>query len=112
MRYDFPKRGDMPPVRMTWYEGGKHPSPEQVDGRTFSSGFNGSLFKGSKGSLLMEHGQEPKLLPEKDFAGFVAPTPYLPRPESHYKQWLDACKSGGMTGSNFDYAAPMTEAIL
>ena len=27
-------------------------------------------------------------------------------------EWFDAIKNGGMPGSNFDYAAPLTEMVL
>jgi predicted dehydrogenase len=110
VHYEFPKRGDLPPVKLTWYDGGKRPPEDLFEGKPFPS--NGSLFIGSKGKILIEHGGPAQLLPEKDFAGFKGPDPYLPRVENHYRQWVDACKNGGVTGSNFDYAAPMTESVL
>lgn len=30
----------------------------------------------------------------------------------HHQEWLDACKGGPAPYSNFEYAAPMTEALL
>ena len=30
----------------------------------------------------------------------------------HYLEWIDACKGGQPAWSNFDYAGPMTEAML
>jgi hypothetical protein len=112
IEYNFPARKDLPAVKMIWYDGGKRPSAEVLEGLTLAKDFNGSLFIGDKGKLFLEHSKEPRLLPEASFSGFTAPAPYLPRPESHYKQWLDACKNGTPTGSNFAYAGPMTEAIL
>jgi len=32
--------------------------------------------------------------------------------DDHYQEWVRACKTGRPTGSNFDYAGPMTESIL
>jgi len=37
----------------------------------------------------------------------------LPRaPEGHYREWVEACKHGTSTRSNFDFAGPLTEAVL
>ena len=107
--YEFPKRGDLPPVRMVWYDGGKKPSAEMLEGQKLE---NGSLFIGDKGKLIVEHMGAPRLLPESKFADFSMPPPTLPRVESHYKQWIDACRIGGVTGSNFEYACPLTESVL
>jgi hypothetical protein len=51
-------------------------------------------------------------LPEDQFAGFEAPEPYLPTSPGHHRQWIEACKSGSRTGSNFQYAGPFTEIVL
>ncbi|MGQ9697707.1 MAG: Gfo/Idh/MocA family protein [Armatimonadota bacterium] len=112
VRYEFPRRGDMPPVRLTWYDGGKLPSADLLEGVQLPKGSNGSLFIGEKGKILVEHGAPPRLLPESKFADVKLPDPYLPRVDDHYQEWVRACKTGGPTGSNFDYAGPMTEAIL
>jgi len=110
--YQFPRRGSLPAVKMVWYDGGKQPSPETAGGRRLGREFNGSIFIGEKGRLLLEHAQEPLLLPVDQFEGFKGPDPYLPRPKSHYQQWVDACKGDGKTGSSFDYSGPLTEAVL
>ena len=112
VRYEFPRRGDMPPVKLTWYDGGKMPSEDLLEGLKLHKGSNGSLFIGEKGKILVEHGAPPKLLPESKFADAKLPEPYLPRVDDHYQEWIRACKTGSPTGSNFDYAGPMTEAIL
>lgn len=30
----------------------------------------------------------------------------------HYQEWIAACKGGPPAGSNFDWAGPLTEAVL
>jgi len=112
VRYEFPSRGDMPPVRLTWYDGGKMPAQDLLEGVQLPKGSNGSLFIGEKGKILVEHGGPPRLLPESKFADAKLPEPYLPRVDDHYQEWVRACKTGRPTGSNFDYAGPMTESIL
>jgi predicted dehydrogenase len=111
-RYDFPQRGEMPPVRLTWYEGGKKIPQELLGATKLDAGFNGSLFVGDKGKMLVPHGGDPQVL---DAALQSIPAPdrvTKPAPNGHYREWVDACRTGGPTGSNFDYAAPMTESIL
>jgi predicted dehydrogenase len=112
IRYEFPARGDMPPVKLTWYDGGKMIPDDVLEGEKIDRGFNGSVFVGDRGKIFMGHGGEPKLLPENRFRDYEPPKPYLPRSPGHYQEWVTACKTGGQTASNFDYAAPMTESIL
>jgi predicted dehydrogenase len=115
VRYAFGDRGPgFPPVTLTWYDGGKRIPEEQLEGVVIDKGFNGSLFVGDRGKLLVEHGGEPRLLPEFKFAAVKPPAVTLTRPvHNHYQEWVEACRNGGgPTGSNFDYAGPMTEAIL
>lgn len=112
VRYEFPARGDMPPVNLVWYDGGKLIPDEVLQGAKITAGFNGSVFVGDRGTLFVPHGSDPKLLPESRFKDYEPPKPYLPRSPGHYQEWVTACKQGGTPASNFDYAAPMTESIL
>ena len=42
----------------------------------------------------------------------AVPTPSsLPKSPGHHKQWINACKTGSPTGSNFGYAGPFTEMV-
>jgi predicted dehydrogenase len=112
IRYQFPDRGDMPPVRLTWYDGGRLP-PRELAGQNV--GANGSLFIGTEGrKLLVGHGRDFTLLPRERFADVRLPERTLRPPEGgHHAEWLRACRDRNVTtGSNFAYAAPMTEAVL
>ena len=40
------------------------------------------------------------------------PEPFLPKSPGHHQQWIEACKTGGRTGSSFSYAGPFTEIVL
>jgi predicted dehydrogenase len=112
VRYEFPQRGDLPPVKVTWYDGGKHPSTDLIDGGNYSD--NGLLFVGDKGRLYVPDtsGGNRKLLPESEFADFKAPEPTIPNSIGHHAEWIQACKTGSPTGSNFVYAANLTEVVL
>jgi predicted dehydrogenase len=109
VHYEFPARGELPPVKLTWYDGGKRPALF-AQGKLPKWG-DGTLFVGSKGMLLAGY-EDRKLLPEKDFADFKPPEPSIPSSIGHYKEWVQACKTGGPTTCNFDYAGALTEAVL
>jgi predicted dehydrogenase len=109
VRWDFPARGKMPAVELRWYDGGKQPKALAETG--VKGWNNGVLFVGSKGMLLADYGRH-KLLPEKDFAGFVAPKQTIPASVGHYKEWVEACKTLGPTTCHFDYSGALTETVL
>jgi hypothetical protein len=69
------------------------------------------MFIGEKGMLLSDYGRH-VLLPEKDFQGFKRPDPFIPNSIGHHKEWIQACKTGGITTCNFDYSGTLTEAAL
>ena len=109
VHYEFSARGDLPPVQLTWYDGGKRPAAF-ADGKLPEWG-DGSLFVGEKGMLLAGYDKH-KLVPEEQFAGFTPPAPSIPDSVGHHREWLEACKNGGPTTCNFDYAGALTEAVL
>jgi hypothetical protein len=43
---------------------------------------------------------------------YKRPPKRLPRSIGHYEEWIEACKGGQPAGSNFDYAGPLSEAVL
>ncbi len=110
--YQFPKRGDLPPCKLVWYDGGKMPAPELAPGVKLPK--NGTILVGTKGTLvtLDAYGGKYKLLPEKEFEGFEPPEMKLPVSPGHHREWILACKGEGEALSNFDYAARLTETVL
>jgi len=122
VRYEFPARGSLPPVKLTWYDGGKRPltllkQDGLVKPETLTTPLNpakwgsGVLFIGEKGILLADYGRR-ILLPEARFAGFTPPAPTIPNSVGHHKEWLVACKTGGATTCHFGYSGPLTETAL
>jgi len=94
-----------------WYDGASAP-PRGAD-LGLPAGFElpdqGSLFVGEDGHLLLPHVGEARLFPEEKFRD--AGRPKLDE-VNHYHQWVDACRGEGKTSAGFDYAGPLTEALL
>ncbi|MHC4649011.1 MAG: hypothetical protein ACYTBJ_26455 [Planctomycetota bacterium] len=107
VHYEFPARGDMPPVRLSWYDGGlKPPRPDELEeGRKLRA--EGILFVGDEGKLLNE-----RLIPESRMKEYGKPPQVLPRSPGHFEEWISACKGGEPARANFDRAGPMTEVVL
>lgn len=105
--YEFPARGDMPPVTLTWYDGGLRPQrpPELQDGSPL--GDNGVIYVGDKGKVFNN-----TILPNSLRQQYKTPSPSIASSPGHYQEWLNACKGGPKAGSNFDWAGPLTETVL
>jgi hypothetical protein len=108
VRYEFPARGDMPPLKLTWYDGGLMPArPEELqEGLRFGNA-DDNLFIGDKGKMLGH-----RLIPEVKSKEYGRPPRVLPRSPGHHKEWINACKGGDPAGSNFDVSGPLTEVVL
>lgn len=109
IHYDFPARGTMPAVKLTWYDGGKRPD-YFAQGKLPSWG-DGVLFVGDKGMMIADYGRY-VLLPEADFKGYQPPAPSIPESIGHHAEWIKACKTGSPTTCNFDYSGALTESVL
>ena len=112
--YHFPARGELPPVRMVWYDGGiKPPRPEELEPHE-EWPVDGVLYVGDRGKIMHKsHGGKPTLLPLSRMNDFQRPDETLPRIKgSHEQNWIDACKGGAPACSNFNYSGPLTEVVL
>jgi predicted dehydrogenase len=115
VHYDFPARGDMPPVKLHWYDGGMlPPRPDELEENRRLSREDGLIFVGDKGKMYVEGwgGNSPRLIPEVKMKAYNRPSKTLPRSIGHHKEWIQACKKGTKTRSNFDFAGSLTEAVL
>ncbi|MFN0106742.1 MAG: Gfo/Idh/MocA family protein, partial [Bryobacteraceae bacterium] len=108
--WEFPSRGNQPPLAMHWYDGGMRPHrPIELDPK-IPMPSAGLLFIGEKGKMLTGYsGGKVRLLPEKKFRDFQAPPKTLPRSIGHYKEFVEACKGGKPANCNFEYGSRMTE---
>ena len=114
--YRFAARGDMPALKLVWYDGGlMPPRPEELeDGRQMGDAYGGTLYIGSKGKIICgSHGANSlRIIPEAKMQAYQRPVKTLPRSIGHRKEWIEACKGGQAAGANFDYSGPMTETVL
>jgi predicted dehydrogenase len=97
-------------VDVTWYDGDARP-PQEVQallGNVKVPG-QGSIFIGTNGVILLPHVALPVLLPEDRFRDFKMPQLEA---QNHYHQFADAVLGNTKTSAPFDYAGPLTEAVL
>jgi len=138
VRFDFPQRGDLPPVSVFWYDGCKpntDPNLKGRDGKPVAKvgnypelhariakdhgrklGNAGSIFVGEKGIICCgSHGGAPVILPEARRKEFKPPAKTLPRPSGGIMgDFLRAArKGGGPTFSGFGtFSGPFLEMFL
>jgi predicted dehydrogenase len=126
--YEFPARGSLPPVKLTWYEGAKGgkrnlpPSRLFVD-KSFEPSESGALLVGSTWTMYSpnDYGARQVLWPRGDYTDLKAPAQSLPRfggsrdiDDNQKGEWVAAIRSGKpeVALSNFDYASVLAESML
>jgi hypothetical protein len=139
LRWDFPARQGLDPVKVYWYDGlakGKPYSPEPVEPRwkhvaDEARNFppiraelkkrydrelpdEGSLLVGDKGLMTIDkHGEGFRMIPEEAHRAFPRPAKTLPRVKgTHQEDFFRACRGGAPACSNFDHAGPLAEIAL
>jgi len=125
--FDFPERGDMPPVKLYWYEGQielsdgtrihNWPPGEYFYGKKVAN--SGSLMVGDKGVMYSpdDYGAQWFLLPEEKYKSWQKPDPTIPRSQGNSDLWMKkelvaAIKGGPPAYSNFNYSGKLTETVL
>ena len=105
--YEYGPRGEMPAVKLTWYQGVNKPSIWTEKG--IPQWDSGVLFIGDGGMLLSDYGKH-LLLPEDKFQDFKRPNPFIPESPGQQAEWVKACKTDLKTTCNFEYSGWLTEA--
>lgn len=108
--YDFPARsdpslGELPSLRLTWYDGGlKPPAPRELAGRI---GEAGVLYVGDEGTMLGSR------ILDRDRARRFADVPRtLERRGGTWVEWYQAVTGGPTAGCDFLWSGPQTETLL
>jgi predicted dehydrogenase len=112
VNWEFPARGEQPPVKLAWYDGGKRPERAAEWGLD-PKWTDGVVFVGDKGQIFADYNQH-KLLPVDDFEGFVPPKPSIPESIGHHREWVEACLRNDSTATTcrFGYSGPLAETVL
>jgi len=118
VRYDFPARGQKPPVKLTWYDGRlMPPRPDALEpDRELPK--SGAIIYGDKGAILHgSHGASSlRIFPETKMQGYRRPAKTIQRVKGgHEADWIRACKEGPdgtPASSNFEYGGALTEMVL
>ena len=111
VNYQFAARGDLPPVKLIWFDGDKASERALPPELKVPASPMGVLFIGKEGMLRADYGSR-TLFPVEKFKDFKAPAPTIPNSIGHHKEFFEACKTGGPTTCNFDYAGALTETVL
>ena len=140
IRWDVPARGDMPPVKVYWYEGLNKTTHDEAVGnlkaargeaRSFpplllelrkqypdeelDRGDSGTLYVGEKGVIFTgTYGDKMHIVPWEKMKETPQPARTLPRPKDIFTDFIEACRAGKTeTAVSFDYGTRLTEfAIL
>ncbi len=116
IRFDFPARGTMPPVKVFWHDGLKsRPAIEGVanDELLGDKDTNGSVLMGDKGMVTTGcYGERTRLVPAAKMKDYKLPPQLLTRSPGHYRDWIRACKGGDPACSNFGVAGPFVQWML
>ena len=114
IHWEFPARGELPPVTLHWYDGGLQPpllAELAEDGEAMPD--EGLLFVGEHGKLLAGFsGENPRLIPKARMRDFQEPPKTLPRPLDELDQFIQACRGGQASDACFENAYPFAETIL
>lgn len=129
LSFKFPKRGEMPPLELTWYDGANNlpllpdqfgeavvdpnippPTAGSIDTKKNPPGkviYGEDLtFKGgSHGSIL-------KIIPESKAKDIASKLPDVPKsPSNHFANFLLACKGEETCRSSFAVAGPLSQMM-
>ncbi|HSZ56399.1 MAG TPA: Gfo/Idh/MocA family oxidoreductase [Tepidisphaeraceae bacterium] len=133
--YQFPARGERPPVRLTWWEGhrpdSRDPRKRNLPGpritRNFDLRDSGALIIGPRAMMIShsDYGADQKIIFGADAEGVTINVPQsmsrLAEPgrpfdsdEAQKGEWVSAIRAGDYrkATANFDYAGLLAETIL
>jgi predicted dehydrogenase len=139
IRWDVPARGEMPALKVHWYEGlnpdakgsptgqnrvatgsDRYFPPRLLDlikqypDEELDSPDSGTLYVGEKGVIYTgTYGDKMHIVPWEKMRATTAPPKSLPRSKSVFVDFLDAVRAGKTeTAAHFEYGTRLTEFVL
>ena len=118
VKYHFPAKG-RPAVSLKWWGYDTPPAPPGWK-RDQPLPTGGGILYGSEGTLVYgpvyssKPGEQKQvwLLPENRDREFQRPAKTIPRPSSHWMEWIEATKHGTQPSCNWEYGGHITELCL
>lgn len=117
--FNFPARGNKPPVKVKWYEGPSVPPAPAGSDIKPPGGEGGMIMIGEKGGIIHQgmRPDSPQLYPKASWEAYRASgdkqvPKTLPRTHGIHRDWVEAIKEGRKSCTDFGYSAPLTETIL
>ncbi len=108
VHYEFGELNGRPPLKLTWYDGGKRPDASLIPG--FEVGGNGSIIVMEKGTIFNEDESNTKF---HLIGGGTIPDIAVDESPGHMAEFARACMGGKPARSNFvDYSGPLAETVL
>jgi predicted dehydrogenase len=137
IRWDFPSRGDQPPVKVYWYEGLRKDVSAEASGNLRTAkgearnvppllaelqkkypdeefGTNGTVYVGDKGMIYTGcYGERMHIIPMEKMKQTPAPPQTLPRTKDVFTNFIEACREGRTdTAASFEYGTRLTEFTI
>ncbi|WP_316786427.1 Gfo/Idh/MocA family protein [Pedobacter frigiditerrae] len=129
LSFKFPKRGEMPPLEISWYDGVDNLPP--IPAGYGVSGLDPNIPPPSTGAIQPaklnpgkiiyskdltfkggSHGSTLSIIPEEKAKGMAAKLPQVPKsPSNHFANFLLACKGQEQTRSPFAIAGPLSQVF-
>lgn len=113
--YEFGAENGHGPLNLYWADGTANfdlvKETKDHSGMPLTTWGLGVLFVGDKGMLVADYGRR-QLLPLDKFTEFKAPKESIPNSIGHWREWVEACKTGSPTTCNFDYSGALSETVL
>ena len=131
LRFKFPRRGDMPAMQITWYDGiGNYPQlPDGYGGSALGSDVpsiggqkaSASAVKLNPGTIMYSkdlifkrgsHGATTQIIPESKAKEMASKLPEVPKsPSNHYENFLLACMNEERSRSPFEVFGPLCQVF-
>ena len=128
--FKFPKRGNMPPCDITWYDGVDN-IPQVPDGFGSSTELDPNIPPASNGKIQPAklnpgkeiyskdlifkggtHGATLSIIPEEKAKEMASKLPEVPKsPSNHYANFLKAVKGEEQARSSFEIAGPLSQVF-
>jgi predicted dehydrogenase len=110
IHFEFPANDWRPAIKFVWYDGGKKPTQDILEGSGQPMDKSGCVILGTKAKMYSrgDYGDRYVIYPDVE-----RPDVEFPRSPGHFEEFVAGIKGGPQPMSNFaNYAGKLTETIL